>query len=138
MEKKIKATEEQIAYAGLLDKGMKIGLLMLIFTFLIYVFGVLPPHVPVYKLSEFWSMSVHKYLEHANIQPGWAWVGMVYKSDFLNFIAIAFLAGVTILCYIRIVPILFRRKDTVYGAIAILEVLVLALAASGFLKAGGH
>jgi len=33
---------------------------------------------------------------------------------------------------------LFRKKDTVYGILAILEVLVLVLAASGILKAGGH
>lgn len=138
MENKLKATEEQLAYAKLLDLGMKVGLLALVVTFAIYLSGILTPHVPVDDLPKYWGMSVHKYLEATNIQPGWAWLGMLDKGDFLNFTGIAFLAGVTMLCYIRIIPILFRNKDNVYGILAILEVLVLALAASGILKSGGH
>ena len=138
MDKKNLATEEQLAYAKLLDSGMKAGLLGLVITFAIYMSGILTPHVPVQELPNYWKMSVHKYLAAANIHPGWAWLGMLGKGDFLNFLGIAFLAGVTIICYCRITPILFRKKDTVYGVLAILEVLVLVLAASGILKAGGH
>ncbi|MFZ5998625.1 MAG: hypothetical protein ACOYW7_14240 [Nitrospirota bacterium] len=138
MENKLKATEEQLAYAKLLDLGMKLGLVMLVVTFIVYLSGILTPHVPVNDLPKYWGMSVHKYLEVTNIQPGWAWLGMLGKGDFLNFTGIAFLAGVTILCYVRIIPILFKNKDNVYGILAIIEVLVLALAASGILKSGGH
>jgi hypothetical protein len=138
MDKKIKATEEQLAYAKILDMGMKIGLLALIVTFIVYLTGVLTPHVPVNDLPKYWSLSVHKYLEATGIHAGWSWLGMIGKGDFLNFIGIAFLAGVTAICYLAIIPILFRKKDTVYGILAIIEVLVLVLAASGILKAGGH
>ena len=62
----------------------------------------------------------------------------VGKGEFLNFIGIVFLAGVTIVCYLRIIPILLRKKDTMYAVLAIIEVLVLTLAASGVLKSGGH
>ena len=138
MGKEVKATEEQMAYAKLLDLGMKAGLLALIVTFLVYVAGILSPHVPVNDLPKYWSMPVKQYLAATNIHPGWSWLGMVAKGDFLNFIGIAFLAGVTIICYLRIIPILFRKRDTVYGILAVLEVMVLVLAASGILKAGGH
>ena len=138
MDNKLKATEEQLAYAKLLDGGMKAGLLMIIVTFIVYLSGVLAPHIPLHEVSRYWGMSVHKYLEATSIQPGWAWLGMLGKGDFLNFIGVAFLAGVTIPCYLRIIPIFFRNKDNVYGVLAVLEVLVLALAASGLLKAGGH
>lgn len=138
MDKKTQATEEQIAYAKLLDTGMKFGLIMLVITFVIYLTGIMSPYIPVNDLPKYWGMSVYKYLEATNIHPGWSWLGMLGKGDFLNFTGIAFLAGVTILCYIRIIPILFNKKDMVYGAIAILEVLVLVLAASGILKSGGH
>ncbi len=133
-----KATEEQLAYADLLDKGMKIGLLLLIVTFVIYLTGILQPYIAVSELPQYWQLSVHDYLEHARVAPGWAWLGLVGKGDFLNFIGIAFLSGVTIICYGRIVPILWRKGDTVFAVIAILEVAVLVLAASGLLKAGGH
>lgn len=138
MGKEVKATEEQIAYAKVLDFGMKAGLLSLIVTFVIYISGILAPHVPVGELSKYWSMPVKEYLAATGIHPGWSWLGMLGKGDFLNFIAIAFLAGVTIFCYVRIIPILLSKKDSVYGIIAVLEVLVLVLAASGILKAGGH
>ena len=138
MSNKLHATEEQLAYAKLLDLGMKVGLLMLVVTFFIYVFGIFSPHIPVNELPNYWKLPVKQYLKAANIHTGWTWVSMVGKGEFLNFIPIVFLAGVTILCYIRIIPILFRKKDTIYAFIAIIEVLVLVLAASGVLKSGGH
>jgi hypothetical protein len=138
MDKKILATEEQLAYAKLLDSGMKSGLLILIVTFIVYLTGILAPHVPVNDLPNYWKMPVHQYLAATGIHPGWAWLGMLGKGDFLNFIGIAFLAGVTLVCYARIIPILLRKKDTIYAVLAFVEVLVLALAASGLLKAGGH
>lgn len=138
MSDKLKATEEQLAYAKLLDLGMKAGLLTLVITFIIYMSGFFAPYIPVQDLPEYWKLPVTEYLKVTGIHTGWSWVGMVDKGDFLNFIPIAFLAGVTILCYIRIIPILFRKKDTTYAVLAIIEVLVLVLAASGVLKSGGH
>jgi hypothetical protein len=138
MANKLKATEEQLAYAKLLDMGMKLGLLMLVISFSIYVLGIFTPHVPVSDLPKYWSMPVKDYLKATDIHTGWSWLYLLGKGDFLNFVGIAFLSGVTILCYLRILPILFRKKDTVYGILAIIEVLVLVLAASGILKAGGH
>ena len=63
---------------------------------------------------------------------------LVGNGDYLNFIPIAILSGLTILCFLVILPILVKKKDTPYVVIAIAEVLVLALAASGLLKVGGH
>lgn len=138
MNDKLKATEEQLAYARLLDIGMKVGMLSLIITFAIYVFGIFTPHIPVNDLPKYWGMPVKDYLAATGIHPGWTWLHLLGKGDFVNFLGIAFLSGVTILCYLRIIPILFRKKDTVYGVLAIIEVLVLTLAASGILKGGGH
>ena len=50
MDKKVLATEEQLAYAKLLDAGMKFGLLILVVTFIIYLTGILSPHVRVNDL----------------------------------------------------------------------------------------
>ncbi|MBI5635134.1 MAG: hypothetical protein HZA15_16825 [Nitrospirae bacterium] len=138
MADKLQATEEQLAYAKLLDIGMKLGLLMLVISFTIYVLGILTPHVPVSDLPKYWSMPVKDYLKATDIHTGWSWIHLLGKGDFLNFAGIAFLSGVTILCYMRIIPILFKKKDTVYAVLAIIEVLVLVLAASGVLKSGGH
>jgi hypothetical protein len=131
-------SEEQLAYAHLLDGGMKIGLLGLLLSFGVYLSGVLPPRVPVAELPRYWSMPVKQYLAATGVHAGWTWLHLLRHGDFLNFVGIAFLAGVTLACYVAIVPIFLRKKDLLYAGIAIAEVLVLGLAASGVLNAGAH
>jgi hypothetical protein len=130
--------EEQLAYAHLLDWGMKVGLLGLTVTFAVYVSGVLAPRVPLAELPRYWALPVKQYLAATGIHTGWSWLYLLRHGDFLNFVGIAFLSGVTIACYLAITPILFRKKDLIFGWIAIAEVVVLSLAASGLLNVGAH
>jgi len=132
----LKATREQLLYAKILEWGMYLGLLVLFITFGLYTFGILEPYIPLDKISEYWSYNVHDYLEHAGIEAGWAWLGMLKYGDFINFIGIAMLAGVTIICYAAIVPTLLKNKDVVYAILAVLEVIILSAAASGILAVG--
>lgn len=132
----LKATPEQVLYAKILEKGMYFGLLILFITYGLYVFGVFDPYIPLDKLSDYWSLSVHEYLEHTGIKPGWAWLGMLQYGDFLNFIGVVILSGITIICYAAIVPTLLKNKDRIYAVIAILEVIILGAAASGILAVG--
>jgi hypothetical protein len=133
---KLEATPEQILYANILAKGMYIGLVILFITFGLYAFGIMKPYIPLDQVSNYWGYSVHDYLEHAKIETGWSWVGMLKYGDFINFIGIAILAGVTIICYLAIVPLLLRSNDKVYAILALIEAVVLALAASGILAVG--
>jgi hypothetical protein len=71
----LEATPEQVLYAKILEWGMYIGLVILFITFTIYAFGIMDPYIPLNKISRYWTMNVHDYLEHAKIQEGWAWVG---------------------------------------------------------------
>jgi hypothetical protein len=135
---KTRASEEQMAYAGVLNIGMWLGLALLVITFFVYISGVLPTFVPINDLPKYWTMRVHDFNLALHAPTGWGWTAFVGKGDYLNFVPIAVLAGLTILCYLVILPILARKKDTPYLVIAIVEVLVLALAASGLLKVGGH
>lgn len=132
----LKAGPEQILYANILRKGMFFGLAILFITFAIYVFGIMDPYIPKHEISSYWSLNVHDYLHHANIKNGWGWVGMLKYSEFVNFIGIAILAGTTIFCYMAIVPVLWKNNDKVYTVLAMLEVIILALAASGILAVG--
>jgi len=138
MSDKTKASEEQIAYANVLNIGMWFGLALLIITFFVYLSGLLPSYVPIDDLPKYWTMRVHDFNVALNAPTGWGWTALVGRGDYLNFIGIAILSGLTILCYLVILPILARKKDRAYVVIAIVEVLVLSLAASGLLKSGGH
>ena len=135
---KTRASEEQMAYAGVLNIGMWLGLALLVITFFVYISGVLPTFVPINDLPKYWTMRVHDFNLALHAPTGWGWTAFVGKGDYLNFVPIAILAGLTILCYIVILPIFARKKDTPYLVIAIVEILVLSLAASGLLKVGGH
>lgn len=129
-------TEEQLVYARWLDVGMKMGFVLLLLTFIVYLFGLAPAHVPVQELPNYWTLPVKEYLEVADVHTGWSWLSLIGKGDYMNFLGIAFLSAVTIACYMRLVPILFRNKDKVYGVIAVVEILILVLAASGVLVVG--
>lgn len=134
----IEATPEQVLYANILAKGMLIGLSILLITFTIYALRIMKPYIPLGEISGLWSMNVGDYLHKTNIEAGWAWVGMLKYGDFINFIGIAMLAGVTIICYLSIIPTLLKNKDRVYALLALLEVIILSIAASGILGTGGH
>ncbi len=138
------ATEEQILYANLLEKGMYFGLVLLFVTFGLYAFGIMTPVIPLNEIANYWNQSAHDYLVAINrdflhwdhLPLGWAWFKLLGKGDFINFLPIAILSGITILCYAAIVPGLFRRGDKAYAIMAIAEVVILSLAASGLLAVG--
>ena len=130
------ATEEQLVYAKILEIGMYVGLLVLLVTFCLYMVGVMEPYIAMEELPRCWSMGVHDYTECVNIETGWGWTKLLGHGDFLNFIGIALLAGVTIICYAAILPVLWRNGDRAYLVIAGLEIVVLVLAASGILASG--
>ena len=137
-DKKFGPSPEQILYANILNKGMLIGLGVLLVTFSLYVFGIMDPYIPFDKLTISWRQPVSDYLHELNIPTGWAWLGMLGYGDFINFIGIAFLAGVSIICYLAIIPTLLKSGDKIYAVIAILEVIVLTAAATGIFGSGGH
>jgi hypothetical protein len=132
------ATEEQILYANILNKGMLVGLIGLVVTFIIYGTGMLEPKIPLEQVQNYWVMPVSDYLQQSGIHAGWAWLGNLGYGDMLNFLPIAFLSLLTIICYLAIIPGLKRKKDTAYVVLVIVEVVVLVVAASGLLSSGGH
>jgi hypothetical protein len=127
---------EQLRYAAILEKGMYIGLLLLLMSFIIYIFGIMKPYIPLPKISEYWGMSVHDYLEATAIKTGWSWLGMLMYGDFLNFVPVAILAGITIVCFLSVFPMLLKNNDKIYAVFALLEAVILSLAASGILAVG--
>lgn len=145
LEAKIEeAQSDQVLYAKVLGVGMYIGLLILFITFGVYVSGAVAPAVPHDQVANYWHQGVQEYLEavnhdHLHLEhppTGWAWITMLGKSDFLNFVGIAILGGITIICYLAIIPTLLRKRDHAYAAMALAEVVILSLAASGIMAVG--
>jgi hypothetical protein len=126
----------QRRYARALAWGARIGIALLVLGFAAYLFG-LTPHIPIERVPGLWSRPSSELLEQAGLRPGWHWAALVHRSDMLVLAAIAFLATCSLGALAAVVPIFHRRREYVFVAICILQVVVLLLAASGVLT-GGH
>ena len=127
---------EQIRFAGIIEQGARLGLLCLFITFPLYVFGIVEPQIPIDKVCEYWKLDVHEYRSAVALETGWGWVSMLGHGDFLNFVGIIILASTTVLSYLAVIPLLFKRREFVYLVLAVLQVLVLVFAASGVVSMG--
>jgi len=134
----LQPSREQIIYANLLIIGVLAGLIILVTTYAIYVSGILPAHVEISLVPELWGKGVGEYLEITHSPHGWGWVPLLAKGDFLNYIGFALLALMTIFCYLVLVRGYVRQKNWIFTVIAVLEIMVLSVAASGILGSGGH
>ncbi|MEJ2153760.1 MAG: hypothetical protein P8X96_00340 [Desulfobacteraceae bacterium] len=134
----LRPSKEQIIYANLLLMGMVAGLVIMFITYIVYLTGLLPPQVGMDAISANWGKGIHEYLELTHSPNGWGWIPLLGKGDFLNFIGFALLGLMTIVCYVVLVRGYLRKKDWIFAVISVLEIAVLALAASGILGSGGH
>lgn len=134
----ISPSRDQIIYANLLIIGVWAGIIILVATYFIYVIGILPSHVDMSFIPMVWGGGVSEYLEATHSPHGWQWVSLLAKGDFLNYIGFTLLALMTIFCYLVLVRGYIRQKDWIFSAIALLEIIVLSVAASGILGSGGH
>ncbi|MFP3870801.1 MAG: DUF1634 domain-containing protein [Syntrophobacteria bacterium] len=133
-----KAPPEQLAYGNLLFYGSWIAIAILLVTYFVYAAGILEPYIPMEQLPHYWTNSASEYVHEANVPLGWGWVSLLGKGDFLNFMGIVLLAGMTIVCFLTLLPAYIRAGDIPFVVIVLLEVLVLCVGASGILGAGGH
>ncbi|MBU0464384.1 MAG: DUF1634 domain-containing protein [Proteobacteria bacterium] len=131
-------SKEQVIYANILVIGVWIGIAILFITYAIYLSGLMPSHVDISLVTANWDKGVNEYLEITHSPRGWGWLKLLSTGDFLNYIGFAFLALMTVVCYLVLLKGYLAKKDWIYAGIAFLEILVLSLAASGLLGSGGH
>lgn len=133
------ADPEQISYANLLYWGAWIAIAILVVTYILYVTGLISPHISLVDIPKYWSMSVGEYLEQSGAPHGWGWVALLGRGDYLNFVGIALLAAMTIVCFlVALLPGYAKKRDWLYVGIVVAEVIILVTAASGILGGGGH
>jgi len=129
---------EQQRYATLLSWGSRSGLALLVVSFLAYVFGLMPVHVPLEQLPNLWNLPVGEYLKQTDTPTGWNWLTMINQGDFASLVGIAWLSGCSLICLLAIIPIYARRKDKIFVMLCVFALAVQLLAASGMLRTGGH
>jgi hypothetical protein len=121
---------EQHIYARWLDVGTRVGFVVLVASFVAYIFGLLDPLVPPQELARLWGLPVDRYVAAIGGPTGWGWLGLLAKGDYLNFLGVVLLASITIVCYARIVPTLIAQGDRLHAALALIQVVILLAAAA--------
>lgn len=137
MDIPLTAPPEQERYALWLAWGARLGLALLVMSFLVYVAGLLDPHVPIERLPSLWGLPSADFLRETGTGAGWGWVALAHRGDMLNLVGIAVLASCSIACLSAVVPVFRERGERVFVAICVVQIAVLLFAASGFLV-GGH
>jgi hypothetical protein len=127
---------EQVRYAEWLRWSGWFGLALLIVASLLYVTGILPPHVPVGELPRVWTMSSRELATSAGGHGHWAWIALLHKGDMLGLLGIAVLSGCSALPLLAVVDVYWRRGDRLFAVLCLLQVAVLVLAASGAVSVG--
>ncbi len=137
--KDVAASPAQLRYANILHWGSVVGFVAMVLTFVLYMLelSLEAPHVPLDVLVDSWHLSAAEFNAKHEIPIGWGWVNLLLTGDFGNFIGIAILAGLTIVCYIQLAIDFFRVNEKLMGIIATVEVVVLTVAATG-LVGGAH
>lgn len=131
------ASHEQRVYARWLDIGTRIGFIVLLASFVVLVLELVPPGVALEDLARHWHLPVDEFVRTTNAPTGWLWLGRLDEGDVLNYIGVAILAVMTIICYARVLPLFLGAHDRLFVAICVAEILVLLTAASGILG-GAH
>jgi ABC-type Na+ efflux pump permease subunit len=130
------ASPEQLLYARVLGAGVKLGFVLLVLTFGLYMAGVFQPLVPVDQLPKYWNLPVRDFVKATHTPTGWGWLSEIARGDMLNLVGIAVLAGVSAVSSLAILPIFARRGETALLLISVLQVVVLVVSASGILGTG--
>lgn len=131
------STPRRNAYAATLELGSRLAFFLLLITFILYITGIVEPSIPLHHLPSLWSLSATEYLHHTGVGSGWSWIFNLHHGDVLNILPIAILGSLTIICYLTVLPFFIRERDRYLTIFALVEIVVLLLAASG-LVSGGH
>ena len=124
----------QERYARWLDVLTRVAFTVCVATFVLYLSGVLPPHVPIGDLARLWGLPLGEYLARTGAPAGWGWLQLAARGDYLNYAGLALFACVVLLCNLAILAPLLRRGERLMAALVAAQIAVLAFAASGVVR----
>ncbi|ABB22920.1 hypothetical protein [Pelodictyon luteolum] len=127
---------EQLAYAGVLDKMSHFGMLFLGGSYAAYVFLLLPQEVTISDMAANWHLKASVMQAKLNAPVGWSFMASpesFLRGEALSYLAIIMICMIPVVCLLVTAPAFFREKRPIFGVIALLQVLILLVAATGML-----
>lgn len=121
---------ETLVYARVIQIGSFLALIMLVIGFILYVFGLLSPVIPVTRLPELWHLRTDEFVRSTGVPTGWGWLAHIGNGDYVNYFGISLLSALTLIGYLALLPKYIKGKEFIYAGFVLAEIAVLFLAAS--------
>ncbi len=128
-----RAADPETRFAAVLHWGSRAGLFVMLVTYALYVSGAARPLIPLKDLPRLWRLPSAEFRAQTGAPARWDWLRLLDKGDMMNFLGMAMLGVVSILCLLATAPLFFKQGDRLYGWLAIAEACILAAAASGWM-----
>lgn len=127
--------EVQLLYASLLVWFVRIALIALFGSFILYATGVVGSAIDITDVPDRWHLSAGEYVVATQTATGWSWLDSLDQGRTLSLAALVlFPAGTMVLTAVAFVLYL-RNRLPAYALITFVQVVVFAVAASGVLAA---
>lgn len=123
-------------YGTVLRWMTRLGLVVLVVGFALYVTGVLPGYVPPADVLPALDEPALAYAAHKGIPTGWAWLAYLNHGDMLTLLGLALLIGSVVVAYLTLLAVLLRRRNWVYVVLVVLQLAIFVLAGSGLVGGG--
>ena len=127
------ASEQQL-YARIVYHMNHLGLFFLVVGFVLYLTGMLAPHVPLEDLHKYWSLPLDQYLEKTGAPTGWQWISELSYGDAAPLLGVAVLASITIVCYLFLFIKFLQKGIRPLVAITVIELFLMLLSASNLIQ----
>ncbi|MBN1929074.1 MAG: DUF1634 domain-containing protein [Chlorobiaceae bacterium] len=133
------ADRVQLLYARTLDLLSHAVIVSMAAGYALYLTGLLPLSIPIETVAANWHLSAADMQAVLRQPSGWNFLdtpGGVLHGDVVSYMSVILLALATLICLAVAVVIYFSEKNRLFFAIALGQLLVLAVAASGIMAAG--
>ena len=127
------ASEQQL-YARIVYHMNHLGLFVLVVGFVLYLAGMLTPRVPLEDLPQYWSLPLDQYLEKTGALTGWQWISELGYGDMAPLLGVAFLASITIVCYLVLFLQFLLKGSKPIIFITMIELFLMLLSASNLIQ----
>lgn len=129
-------SEELDRYATVVRFGSLIALGVIVIAFILDMTGLVPPAVPHEVVMANWGKSHEAYAAATGRPIGWASLVGVAHADVATMAGIVMLLLLSITALASVLPIAVRKRDWLFGTMAVVQILVILLAAAGVLAGG--
>ena len=126
-----------VRYAAAQSNATRVALFLVVLSYGLYVSGALSALVPVETLPAMLGEGLDAFLQDSGLPTGWAWVTQIAHGDLLTLAALLCLVAAVGVAYVALLPLLIRQRNWVLAGIVTVQLLVFALAATGWVS-GGH